>query len=350
LESFEGPLDLLLYLIQSQEMDINRISIGRITDQYLAYVRLMQELNFDIASEFLVMAATLLHWKSKAVLPQEQKAEAADAHAEDGALTQEDLIRQLLEHQRFRAAAQELGQLPQLGESVFTRPNRRPPVEKVWKDMNISSLAVCYQNILTRQRKRTTLLKKETVSLADKIHAFRSKLQMGKPTDMRELMSLTPERPEIVVTFLASLELSRLKRLRLHQEQAYQSIWLELIQSLENFDPSIATGFDSIADAMENKAKESDLAVAQEIAHTLQAESADAPAMAAGTTEPLPGELNTGIPLAAGEEPAWAVALELENGPTRDPAFPFEEETPAAAEITAATETNSQESDWSEQK
>ncbi len=345
LESFEGPLDLLLYLIQSQEMDINRISIGRITDQYLAYVRLMQELNFDIASEFLVMAATLLHWKSKAVLPQEQKNEAADAHAEDDALTQEDLIRQLLEHQRFRAAAQELGQLPQLGESVFTRPNRRPPVEKVWKDMNISSLAVCYQNILTRQRKRTTLLKKETVSLADKIHAFRSKLQMGKPTDMRELMSLTPERPEIVVTFLASLELSRLKRLRLHQEQPYQSIWLELIQTLENFDPSIATGFDSIADAMERKAKESDQAVTQEIAQTLHAE----PAAPEATTESLPGELNTGIPLAAGEEPAWAMALELENGPARDPAFPFEEETPAAAEIAAATEANSQESDWSEQ-
>src|SRR5271163_3913462 len=83
LESFEGPLDLLLYLIQSHELDISKISISKITDQYLAYVRLMQELNFDTASEFLVMAATLLHWKSKAILPQE---EAAQAAAEDEGL------------------------------------------------------------------------------------------------------------------------------------------------------------------------------------------------------------------------------------------------------------------------
>jgi len=280
LDSFEGPLDLLLYLIQSQELDINRISIGKITDQYLAYVRLMQELNFDIASEFLVMAATLLHWKSKAILPQEQKNDVAEANAEDGALTQEDLIRQLLEHQRFRAAAQDLGQLPLLGDLVFTRPNRRPPIERVWKDMNISSLAVCYQNILARQRKRTTILKKETVSLADKIVTFKSKLQLGKPVDMRELMASTPERPEVVVTFLASLELSRLKRLRLHQQEPYQAIWLELLQSLENFDTSMATGFDSIEDAMSQP------------------------------RAPLPGELNTAIPPVNGPEPAWAQALE----------------------------------------
>jgi len=307
LDSFEGPLDLLLYLIQSQELDINRISIGKITDQYLAYVRLMQELNFDIASEFLVMAATLLHWKSKAILPQEQKNEGAEANAEDSTLTQEDLIRQLLDHQRYRAAAQDLAQLPQLGDLVFTRPNRRPPIERVWKDMNISSLAVCYQNILTRQRKRTTLLKKETVSLSDKISTFKSKLQLGKPVDMRELMAAAPERPEIVVTFLASLELSRLKRLRLHQQEAYQAIWLELIQSLDNFDTSLATGFDSITDAMNQK----------------PLESAEKEKAVSETSEPLPGELNTGIPLATGPEPTWAQSLEakLDHATDATPAY-----------------------------
>jgi segregation and condensation protein A len=337
----------LLYLIQSQELDINSISIGRITDQYLAYVRLMQELNFDIASEFLVMAATLLHWKSKAILPQEQKADAQNAEAEDGALTQEDLIRQLLEHQRFRAAAQDLGQLPQLGESVFVRPNRRPPIERVWKELNISSLAVCYQNILVRQRKRTQLLKKETVSLADKIQTFRSKLQFGKLLDMRDLMALTPDRPEIVVTFLASLELSRLKRLRLHQQEPYQSILLELIQSLENFDPSIATGFDSIADAMEKKGKESDAAVTAAVSEVVSVAEETSPA------EPsLSSELNPGIPPSNGDEPSWALALELDStsgGPPREPAFPFAEEEPAA--IIAGNENSQSESEaskWSE--
>src|SRR3954467_6243741 len=101
LESFEGPLDLLLYLIQSHELDISRISISRITDQYLAYVRLMQELCFDTASEFLVMAATLLHWKSKAILPQDPESAEASTQDEDGLMSQEELVRQLLEHQRF---------------------------------------------------------------------------------------------------------------------------------------------------------------------------------------------------------------------------------------------------------
>src|SRR5438270_13065729 len=91
LESFEGPLDLLLYLIQSHEMDISRISISHITDQYLSYVRLMQELNFDIASEFLVMAATLILWKSKSLLPRDDEA-VEGQNADDGELTQEDLI------------------------------------------------------------------------------------------------------------------------------------------------------------------------------------------------------------------------------------------------------------------
>src|SRR3989337_2031266 len=104
LESFEGPLDLLLYLIQSHELDISRVSISKITDQYLAYVQLIEEINFDAASEFLVMAATLLHWKSRALLPKEEKLDAQGQPLVDEAASQEDLIRQLLEHQRFLEA------------------------------------------------------------------------------------------------------------------------------------------------------------------------------------------------------------------------------------------------------
>src|ERR1700744_6167367 len=137
LETFEGPLDLLLYLIQSHELDISKVSIGKITDQYLAYVRLMQELNFDAASEFLVMAATLLHWKSRALLPQENKGQAGAENAEEG-LSQEELVRQLLEHQRFLEAGENLARLPHLGADVFSRANSKPPIEKVWREMNLS--------------------------------------------------------------------------------------------------------------------------------------------------------------------------------------------------------------------
>jgi segregation and condensation protein A len=244
LDSFEGPLDLLLYLIQSHEMDINRVSISTLTDQFVAYVRLMQELNFDTASEFLVMAATLLHWKSKALLPQEAKPTDQDGD-ENAGLTQEDLIRQLLEHQRFLAAGKDLGQLPLLGEDVFTRPNRKPPTEKVWKEMDISSLALSYQDTLAKARKRTTILKKETVSITDKILEFNDRLKLGVPTDLREVLSPLALKPEVVVTFLASLELARLKKLRLHQEGTYQAILLELLETLRGFDLNMARGFDN---------------------------------------------------------------------------------------------------------
>lgn len=243
LDSFEGPLDLLLYLIQSHELDISKVSIGKITDQYLAYVRLIQELNFDTASEFLVMAATLLHWKSKALLPQE-KTDAVQG-AEEETFSQEDLIRQLLEHQRFLAAGESLAQLPMLGIDVFARQNRKPPIEKVWKEMNITALTLCYQNTLTRARKRTTVLKKETVSLSEKIVEFSDRLQIGKLTELRALLSAVPNRPEVVVTFLASLELARLKKAKLYQEQTYADIYIELLETLRNFDISLASGFDA---------------------------------------------------------------------------------------------------------
>ncbi len=250
LESFEGPLDLLLYLIQSHELDISKVSIGKITDQYLAYVKLMQELNFDIASDFLVMAATLLHWKSKALLPQE-KDPNAEAGAEDGLpLSQEDLLRQLMELERFRRMGEDLAQCPKLGEDVFTRPNRKPPVGKRWREMDITQLAMSYQDSIVRARKRSTILKKETVSITSKIEHFKQRLKMGKLTALQELLDLG-EKTEVVVTFLASLELSRLKKLKLHQNETYAPIYLELMESLENFDTKLASGFDSITDQVQ---------------------------------------------------------------------------------------------------
>jgi segregation and condensation protein A len=248
LESFEGPLDLLLFLIQSHELDVSKISITRITDQYLAYVRLMQELNFDLASEFLVMAATLLLWKSKAILPQEGQADIAQGDDEI-ALTQDELLRQLLEHQRFLAAGEDLSRLPKLGEDVFVRPNRRPPVEKIWKTMDVTSLVLGYQEMLVRARKRTQILQKETVSLAGKIIEFSDRLSIGKPTLMSALISPGSPRAETVVTFLASLELSRLRKLRIYQQEVYQEIYLELLETLRGFDLALASGFEGTIEA-----------------------------------------------------------------------------------------------------
>lgn len=245
LETFEGPLDLLLYLIQSHELDISKISLEKITDQYLAYIQIMQELNFDVASEFLVMAATLIKWKSKAILPVDPNSVAIEADSdEDDEITQEDLIRQILEHKRFLAAGDQLADIPRLNEDVFTRKNPKQAVERVWREMNINDLALSYQETLVHSRKKRKVLRKETVSLTQKLLDFKDRLEPGKVTPLYDLIPRNPDRPEIVVVFLASLELCRLKKMRIFQQETYSPIYVELLESLANFNFELATGFD----------------------------------------------------------------------------------------------------------
>lgn len=245
LEHFEGPLDLLLFLIQSHEMDVSKISLSHVTDQYLAYVKIIQELNFDIASEFLVMAATLVQWKSKAVLPKEEGEQNADAAQDDLPISQEELIRRLLEHKKYLAAGSELARIPKLNEDVFTNAALKPEAIRVWKPMNATGLLLTYQDILVRQRKRKTVLRKETVSLAEKIQEMGSRMTVGVPEAMSTLLGQFAIRPEQVVTFLASLELSRLKKMRLYQQGVYEEIFMELLETLNNFNVQMAIGFDA---------------------------------------------------------------------------------------------------------
>lgn len=245
LDQFEGPLDLLLYLIQSQELDVSTVTISKVTDQYLNALKLAIELNFDVASEFLVMAATLIMWKSKAILPNEDDADGENAEELALPLTQEELVQQLLNRQRFLAMAGEIATRPFLGDDVFSRPNKRPPVEKIWKEMKPSNLATTLQDLLIREQRRgRVVMKKETVSLATKIQDFGTKLELNKITEMKALVSDASTRGEWVVTFLASLELSRLKKLKIYQEQAFDPIFVELIDAMLNFDLDLASGFD----------------------------------------------------------------------------------------------------------
>ncbi len=246
LEQFEGPLDLMLYLIQSQELDVSTVSISQITNQYLHAIKLMQELDFEIASEFLVMAATLILWKSKALMPKED--ENQNALEEIAApLTQEELVRQLLMRQRYLEAAGRLAGYPLLGDDVFNRPTKRPPVEKIWKEMNMSQLATTYQDLLIRENKRARIvMKKETVSLQEKIQEFGRRLKLNELTQLDSLITDKTIRGEWVVGFLASLELSRLKQIKIHQDKTFDPIFVELVQEMINFDTKQTSGFDYV--------------------------------------------------------------------------------------------------------
>ena len=245
LEQFEGPLDLMLYLIQSQELDVSTLSITQITNQYLHAIKLMQELDFEIASEFLVMAATLILWKSKALMPKDDENEVLEEVALP--LTQEELVRQLLMRQRYLEAAGRLAQYPLLGDDVFNRPTKRPPVEKIWKAMNMSTLATTYQDLLLREHRRARIvMKKETVSLQEKIQEFGRRLKLNELTSLDTLISDKAIRGEWVVGFLASLELSRLKQVKIHQDKAFDPIFVELLQEMINFDSKQTSGFDYV--------------------------------------------------------------------------------------------------------
>jgi segregation and condensation protein A len=243
LASFEGPLDLLLYLIQKDEIDIRNIKIAEITDQYLRTIDLMREHNLDIAGDFLLMASTLIWLKSRTMLPQTDENLVGEG---DEILTQDELMRRLMEHQRYRAMAMDFKQMPMLGQDYFKRP---PPDEKekreqLLKEMNLTDLTLAFQQVLLRARRPTVRVKTDRMSIADAVKKIADRLGSADITDFHNLFSADVDRNEVVVTFLAILELGRLQKIRVLQHQVYGSIYLVLREklSLETVQKLFETG------------------------------------------------------------------------------------------------------------
>jgi len=223
LEMFEGPLDLLFHLIQKNEMDIFNIPIALITEQYLEYLKWMKTLNLDIAGDYLLMASTLLHIKSRMLLPQpsvEEEEEGEDPRAE--------LVRRLLEYQKYKRAATELVQRPMLDRDVFIRlastEEREPEEEKI--EANLFDLIDALRKALSRTTEESfhevTL---DRLSVEDKVQEILLLLQKEKRSLPFHL--LFPEqasRRVIVITFLAILELVKAKWIRVFQAAPFETI------------------------------------------------------------------------------------------------------------------------------
>jgi segregation and condensation protein A len=202
----------------------------------------MRELNFDVASEFLVMAATLIHIKSKKLLPGDEEAEATDA----GELptSEEELVRRLQEYKRFQEAGRRMNELPMLGRDFFERPGVVPPEKQtVWKEMDLTGLTLAFQDVLRRSRSRTKVIAREAISIPERISQLGRLLKVNELTEFASIMSEEPDRTEIVVTFVALLELARLKKLRIYQNEVFGSLYLTLTESLSELDPTLLTGF-----------------------------------------------------------------------------------------------------------
>ena len=226
LEIFEGPLDLLLYLIKRDEIDIYDISIERITGQYLEYLQAFKELKIDIAGEFVVMAANLIYLKSRSLLPLDQQPPEEDVDEDD---PRWDLIRQLIEYKKFKEAAVQLHDRALEQERIFTRESESVPVSDAplpLHEVGIFQLIHAFQEVIKRVEAREDLgeIFAERFSVSDKIERILERIGNGATVRFSELFGQIASRVEIVVTFLALLELIRLNQVRARQRQMFDEI------------------------------------------------------------------------------------------------------------------------------
>ena len=228
LDRFEGPLDLLLYLIRKSEVNIYDIPIARITEQYLSFIKLMEELNLDVAGEFLVMAATLIHIKSKMLLPRPETAQESFLEEED---PRDELVRRLLEHQKFKQAADVLHDREVTRSAQFTRPDSRiaDAINDEYEpelEVDLFSLLAAFKGVLTRASRRTRVfLPPEKISIEDRINQLLTRLSETEACGFEDLFEDGDgSRSFMIVTFLAMLEMIRLKLIRVFQSGSLGAI------------------------------------------------------------------------------------------------------------------------------
>lgn len=221
LEVFEGPLDLLLYLVKKDEVDIYDVCLERLTKQFLAYIETASRFDIELAGEFFVMAATLIYLKSRELLPVDQQPPPGDEE-EDEEDPRWELIRQLIEYKKFKEAAGELQIREIEQERIFPRrppPSQKPDTSKPLTAANILDLLCAFDRILKRVQQAGELREvfDENFTVADKINHILALLEAGRVVEFSALFPETASRVEMVVTFLALLELVRMKQILAEQ-------------------------------------------------------------------------------------------------------------------------------------
>lgn len=226
-EAFEGPFDLLLHLIKKNEVDIYNIPIAAITRQYLDYLDVMQELNLDIAGDFLVMASTLIQIKSRMLLPLPPDEEIGEEDLED---PRAELVRRLLEYQKYREAAVSLAQRELLGRDTFVRDFAAPELAEIEPaqerlEVELFELIEAFRRVLATVPEQTFHeVGAEGLSIADRINELLLLLQGTDAAVFENLFIGSATREQVIITFLAILELCRLNMVRLAQARSFGSI------------------------------------------------------------------------------------------------------------------------------
>ncbi len=222
LGEFAGPLDLLLYLIRQEQVSIYDIPIARITDEYLRYLRMMQGTDITVASDFLVMAATLIEIKSKMLLPRDPTVSEEELAAED---PRRELVERLLEHQKFKAAAELLWSRATIERAVYTRA----PLETDKNNPEIAAgafdLLRVFQEIVARKKEEVLLeIERDEVTMAEMLERLRNMIFSAGELNLREFFEHAGTRRELVLAFLSVLELVRTTEIRLFQRATFGDI------------------------------------------------------------------------------------------------------------------------------
>lgn len=233
LEAFEGPLDLLLYLIKRQNLDILDIPIAEITRQYMSYIDVMQELRLELAAEYLVMAAMLAEIKSRMLLPRPV---LGDGEEDD---PRAELVRRLQEYERFKQAALDIDSLPQISRDVFST-SAEPPERNQARphpDVNLRELLLAFREVLTRAEMFTHHhIQREPLSVRERMSRVLSSLTPERFTDFASLFTVEEGRMGVVVTFLAVLELIKESLIELIQAEAFGPIHVKASAQLSAAD------------------------------------------------------------------------------------------------------------------
>src|SRR5499426_247075 len=223
LEIFEGPLDLLLYLIRKDEIDIYDIPIAHITEQYLAYLELMQELDIAVAGDFLVMASTLIYIKSKTLLPPDPKVEGEEDLSED---PRAELIERLLEYQKFKSAAQMLYSRGEIESACYTRGPLETDSSNPEVSTTLFDLLRVFREVLKRAEAQIEMeIARDEMTIAEKLSQIHAMLEEYDQINVRALFELSKSRRELIITFLALLELVKEWKIYLTQREMFGDIY-----------------------------------------------------------------------------------------------------------------------------
>jgi len=247
-ERFDGPLALLLLLIQKQEMDIRKLDLTLITKQYLDYLVSMKELNFDIAGEYLFMASTLVLLKSKECITEEDLAQLKNSDEEMVILSQSDLVRRLEELAHFQRMGQKIWTLPRKGETIFVKPkiDRKGLVNSILMPMEQEKLISAMMSLLERNRRKFTVVARDRLTIKEKLVFLKGFLVKGQQCTLDDILKNSEDDSTLdntIISFISLLELARLKKIAIFQNEAKSAIYVDVLEDLSSFNVDDANGF-----------------------------------------------------------------------------------------------------------